>query len=431
MKAQQTRLAAECVVLLSLSFAGCVNMPERPAYLTAQESPDFGQVGVVTARFQPNIQFDVLTHATAALPDLKVQEMVREFTIQYVRDMELTGFMVLKDQGPQSLDELPIYHPEPGKSLDTVLEIAVTNVIAKKTSGPQRLPIEFQMTFRARLIQVNGGKVLDSITHNFFAYSEYGDLAKDDAKLLTNVFQPVSREFAENVVDELFLNYRTIEDIYCPEIKQPASDSSESKRAIPDTSDTKGGPQKSYYASCVPDYALQPLYPEVQRLSIFTSEPRSIRFLKFVAVDSLEPTFRWESFPRLKRLSQAKAESRLTDVKYDVRIFSTGVLNTWYMFFGGYQFHEVRGLSEPSYKLGNVLEPCHRYYWTVRARFKLDGKSRATEWSGEYNGKNVIYNPWWWRRDISPSILINPLNTAYYFPFRTPAASPSKICPKG
>ncbi len=39
-----------------------------------------------------------------------------------------------------------------------------------------------------------------------------------------------------------------------------------------------------------------------------------------------------------------------------------------------------RGLPEPWHKLEEQLAPSTKYFWTIRARFELDGLPRVTQW---------------------------------------------------
>ncbi len=38
------------------------------------------------------------------------------------------------------------------------------------------------------------------------------------------------------------------------------------------------------------------------------------------------------------------------------------------------------GIPAPSHTLEETVQPSTKYFWTVRARFELDGQPRVTEW---------------------------------------------------
>ena len=107
---------------------------------------------------------------------------------------------------------------------------------------------------------------------------------------------------------------------------------------------------------------LRPLDPEVRH--------------GFSRVDSYRPTLRWESFPRKQDLG-ADPEGRLEgikDVGYDLKIFKEEAGRP------GRLVYRRDGLSEPAHKLEQSLGSATKYFWTVRARFTVDGKRRVTEW---------------------------------------------------
>jgi len=122
-----------------------------------------------------------------------------------------------------------------------------------------------------------------------------------------------------------------------------------------------------------PVFGLKPEYPENR---IDTDE------IVFVKVDSLQPTLRWESFPRPQDSIEDKEGmlNLMRNVTYDLKIWTAE----------GDCPHAIiyskQGLREPYYKLEVPLEPCSKYLWTIRARFEIDGKVRVTEWGISQRG---------------------------------------------
>jgi len=130
-------------------------------------------------------------------------------------------------------------------------------------------------------------------------------------------------------------------------------------------------------------------YP-AQRLYFLDPPPAS-----FVKVDSLQPTLRWESFPREQDLSSYTKEelSRITAVTYQLRVAAKG-------------WSYVRdNLSEPCHRVEDVLQPSTKYLWTVRACFKLDGEPRCTEWGAlsDWERRAVSHPNVWSYRFQTPS----------------------------
>jgi hypothetical protein len=74
--------------------------------------------------------------------------------------------------------------------------------------------------------------------------------------------------------------------------------------------------------------------------------------------------------------------------------------------------HEWSGLVEPRLAVSTPLQPCSRYFWTVRARFTMNGVRRVTEWAGAYGAAGGEAFP----------------SHEFYYPFRTPAAAGELDC---
>ena len=129
-----------------------------------------------------------------------------------------------------------------------------------------------------------------------------------------------------------------------------------------------------------PVFGLKPEYPENR---IDTDE------ILFVKVDSLQPTLRWESFPRPQDSIENKEEMiyLMRNVTYDLKIWSAEGDCPYAIIYS------KQGLREPYYKLEEPLEPCSKYLWTIRARFEIDGKVRVTEWGISQRGvSHQIYH---------------------------------------
>lgn len=119
---------------------------------------------------------------------------------------------------------------------------------------------------------------------------------------------------------------------------------------------------------------LEPEYPEnqIHGASKYNISDKIV----FVKIDSLQPTLRWKSFPRPQDLKEDK-EGKLNLIKkvaYDLKIWSSKSDSPKAVICS------KQGLKEPYYTLEKPLELCSKYFWTIRARFELNGKLRVTEW---------------------------------------------------
>jgi hypothetical protein len=100
-------------------------------------------------------------------------------------------------------------------------------------------------------------------------------------------------------------------------------------------------------------------------------------------MDSLQPTLRWEPFPRPTDLQADRAGwvSRVRRVTYDLRIWR-GVRDQ-YGYLEVYPAELVysrSALAATEHLVEVPLASDTQYLWSVRARFDLDGQSRVTPW---------------------------------------------------
>jgi hypothetical protein len=133
-----------------------------------------------------------------------------------------------------------------------------------------------------------------------------------------------------------------------------------------------------------PVYGLRPEYPSAH-LDIMSTPPA----VAFVEVDTLQPTLRWEPFPNMEDRENDR-NGRLTvirDVTYDLKILGTE------RDYPTKVLYARSDLREPSHRVEMPLLPEAKYFWTVRARFTLDGVTRVTPWSqilGGYSSEVVV-----------------------------------------
>jgi hypothetical protein len=129
-------------------------------------------------------------------------------------------------------------------------------------------------------------------------------------------------------------------------------------------------------AGCGPPvYGLRPEYPEPKLESPFLSLEPPAR-AAFVKVDSLQPTLQWESFPDSNDRS-VELEwllGRIRNVSYDLKLYRAE------HDYPAEVIYARSGLPWPSHRVETPLKPSATYFWTVRARFELDGVTRVTPW---------------------------------------------------
>jgi len=143
----------------------------------------------------------------------------------------------------------------------------------------------------------------------------------------------------------------------------------------------------------VMDYALKPFYRPRRSFSGLVLLPNA---QAWHSLDSTKPTFTWEPFPRPLDISPDGRASDFQEVRYQFRLVSFTK--------GGKTAFEVSDLLEPSVAITDDLGYCHRYRWSVRAVFRLNGVPRQTEWTS-FLGR--LGRPWNLRRRLRGGVFLS------------------------
>jgi hypothetical protein len=248
--------------------------------------------------------------------------------------------------GPEVPDALPDYAQLRGAGIDTVIETAITDIgfdgcITHDWECKPPLVVHLFMRGRVRAVRVADGAVLYERPLEYLSGNhEPTYWLAESGRLLGEEFERAYRVLAERVYDELFL----ITPIELPYIAN------------------------AWEIRCW----LEPIHP-------------AYRLFHGSRVDTLQPTLRWTAFPREidRRELDPETLQKIGGVTYDVRIWDEAVEvrsspldERW----RDRMVYERTGLSTPEHTLEVPLLPDSRYYWSVRARFVVDGRSMATRW---------------------------------------------------
>jgi len=361
-----------------------------------------GVVGAVTA--EPGTTSAVAqVRLDRQMDRLDPQRALAETVRDYLHEFDGTEAAIVPDAvlGPASVADLPGYAGAGLADAGSLLELRVSE-LGFSGSGRKDAPICLRMAVRARKLDAGSLALVDDMqlerTVACFPTAQWLEPDHDLLAALADGY----RRIAEDVVEEFYLVYQ-----------------------LPQGDGAKPGP-----AAAVPPYVLAPLVPPPPEvyldIDLFQSRRDRQAFggLHFRDVDTLSPEFRWEAFPRAAELD-AEGASAFSDVSYEWRLY-TGILGLAVQ--PGQLLEEVRGLAEPHYAVGSALQPCGWYFWTVRARFRLHGVWRTTEWAGAYNTAGGHYSPSSGRRNYGNTLgFIWPARVLYY-PFRTPAAASDPGC---
>jgi len=114
-------------------------------------------------------------------------------------------------------------------------------------------------------------------------------------------------------------------------------------------------------------YGLRPVSPPARLGGMFNGQ------LVYPEVDFMRPTFEWQPFVSPKALFPGC--SGLTNIAYDLRIWNVRNDSPAELAY------EARSLPASRHQLPHPLEPDTCYFWSVRARFQINGEDRLTDWS--------------------------------------------------
>lgn len=323
---------------------------------------------------------------------------------RYARESGVGGVVELRDEGPRSVEDQPRYRAGP----DYVVEVSITDVKAA-TPGSAKLPYRFIISARGRLVRVADNLVVDEFVKRTGTNLRTVDQwTAENGEVISAELGGTVEHIAQSFIDEWLVIYRgepVEQAAIAPETTQqgfPGSGSQHQPAA--------SLPSDATETQHTPDYVLRPIDPPV-RTSIRFRQPVFAGNQTPANVKTLTPTLSWENLPRTVRTEYfVGASPRARNLVYDVKIYNAGLAG---IIVPANLVRRYSNLSKATVDVEPPLSPCTYYFWTVRARFELEGRGRATEWS--FGSTNL--DP---RRERRSSTS----GSAYffYYPFRTPAA---------
>ncbi len=446
-----------CLFAVVVCLQASCAVPVRPDHLAQQDKRSLGHVAVVAARFDPDYHFEALTTgkgdaaakgalsgvgscaellrgelvgallflvcapigamvgaissasgaATAeqveaakaaaqrGIAALKLQDGTVEAVLRYGKEMGIDLARLPQSLGPAKPEDLPSYTEAKGTA-DSVIEISVLHANAF-TTGERELLISLGMQARVRVFSTRDDKVIDTLTMKYTSYARTIDeWLADDGQAIKMAFERDSASIAEQAIDEILL-------IYHPKaiLQQPPAET---------------GPSQT---ERVPPYALRAIEPPIRNKFHLSGSRTTYGALERYPLSELQPSFRWEAWPRGFDIVPGNEPGQAQQVRYDLRIRGEGGI-----------IYERRGIVEAEHRLEQPLEACHTYRWTVRARFMLNGVPRATEWTGAYDTIGGQVAPWWIRRGSGkPALAFIPSSTIPFYPIVETPSIDGKACP--
>lgn len=259
--------------------------------------------------------------------------------------------------------------------VDTVLELTVTELRFVSV----RDGAAFFVKASTRLIRTKDAKTLEEYVTGYGSETRrYSDWVANGAQLLREALSRAWEEIAESAMAEHLLVYHTGAHTLHAELP---------------------GQRKSGLSVLASDYDIRP------------------DGYAFVPAGARRPLLRWEPLDSLLARTSAAPKSAPRNVSYELRVYrATDGREKW----PGRLVYTRNGIPLPEHVIEEDLEPCGYYYWTVRAHFMVDHRSRTTKFSslwqsesdfeGELSNKNIPFRT----------------RSAYYYRFRTGA---SNACP--
>ena len=276
------------------------------------------------------------TLANTALVGHVIQQKMSEQVLKKCLSLKDYHFQLLKinRQNPSTRD--PDYRFL-NNEVDTIIELD-TMTIGFRGEGGDDPSIYFFMNVRARLIQANDNKVLFSQDFEYRSMQRrLQEWKANDAQLLVKERDRCYKDLADRIADELFLESNFVRG------------------------------QRMTFEAC----GINILYPEQNRLDF--PKPG----LSYVVIDSIQPTMKWEPFPapKDKETDETGIRGKIKEVTYELKIWKV------YGNFPDELSYHREDIKETSHRLETALEYARNYYWTVRAQFELNGRTRTTTWA--------------------------------------------------
>jgi hypothetical protein len=279
-------------------------------------------------------------------------------------------FRLIRGQGPSTKDEKPLYSSLKRQNVDMALETNVKSLgfLGGEGADPE---IALFINVTVRVVRtVDGLEIYSGESSHISSPRKLSEWAQNGAAVLCQEFETAYARLAEQILENLFLVY----DFHVDSVWSVAM-------------------------HCM----LKPYNPPPSNIGFYSLK------LKFSKVDSLQPTFKWEAFPREKDLKSDSAGifTRVSEITYDLKIWKGHNGYPEELVYGRKgvfaperiieitekkvaedtvpgqleQAPIVRKERIAEHTIETLLEPATEYFWSVRARFKLDGQTRITKWS--------------------------------------------------
>lgn len=252
----------------------------------------------------------------------------------------------LSPQSMETASQQRDYRMLSAEGVDTVLEVALTRVGTQ--GGGINPPLQFYMQAHVRLVRTSDNSELTSDDYQYIGPSmKLDEWSANNANPLLKAIENGYEVLGAHIFENTFMLY-----------------------PYPD----RGAHSAGFMGV---SFGLVPIYPQTR--GALTGDKLFGSHFEWMEVSSTRPTLRWQAFPREQDIELKPEDmARVTNVRYDLVVAEESNMMPGRVVYRRY------GLTSASHALGVTLKGGTRYFWTVRARFELDGRERLTEWSSTH-----------------------------------------------
>lgn len=313
-----------------------------------------GVAGAVAASPAATVQ-EAEADITAAVTARTIQTALRDRITAVALANGTTLTTVTPGPQPSSVPTID-YRPFAAEGIDSVLEVAVSR--AGTQGAGINASVQIYMEAHVRLVRT--GDNAETFAYDYRYEGKRLTLAEwsaDQGKKLLHALEEGYAALASQIYDSVFLLY-----------------------PFPD----EGAHSAGLLAVA---FGLAPIEPRLR--GQLSGDAVIGPMFEWKTVTGVQPTLRWQSFPRESDLRVAPAEmGRVKNVRYDLLIAREHELAP-----AGIVYRRD-GLPSAEHRPATALAPNARYFWTVRARFELDGRERVTEWgTTHYMARDRLTSP--------------------------------------
>lgn len=290
------------------------------------------------------------THEKIEASEADIFSVLETSTIQHSLQKAVTNYAaesghelnVMDQPLAEFLSEQRDYVSLAQDGIDTVMEVGLSEVgiMGKGLNEPAQM----YMDATVKLISTKDNQVIALQSFIYEGASLFiTDWSSNQAKPFTKGLQTGFKTLGQHIYEQLFMLY-----------------------PLPDR-----GPHGAGFLSAA--FGLAPINPPTR--GQLTADSFIDRVFAWKEVNSLRPTLTWEPFPRPSDISAApETMSRIKRVRYDLIVAREKNLAPEEIVY------QKQGLTKNGHTLDIALRSNCRYFWTVRARFELDGQEYLSDW---------------------------------------------------